>query len=121
MPFPFETLEIYKRSLAFAGTVEKLCSELKGKVAHPTLDQLARASISIPLNIAEGKGRIFKREKLQFLRVARGSLFETVAVIQILHSRNHITADCYQKLYAELETQVKMITNLSKYLEENDH
>ena len=120
MPFPFEKLEIYRRSLAFAGNVEKLFSELKGKVAYPILDQLTRAAVSIPLNIAEGNGRKYKREKLQFLRIARGSLFETVAVVQILHSRNHITSGNYNVLYQELEVQVKMITNLAKFLDQDE-
>lgn len=120
MPFPFEKLQVYQRALEFVGNIEKLCRELKGKVAYPILDQLTRAALSIPLNIAEGNGRKYPKEKLQFLRVARGSIFETVAVIQILKSGNNITPENYASLYAELETQIKMITNLAKFLNEKD-
>jgi len=42
MPFPFEKLEIYRRALTFAGSIEQLCSELKSKVAYPILDQLRK-------------------------------------------------------------------------------
>ena len=59
MPFPFEKLEIYKRSLSFAGKIEALCSSLKRKVTYSIFDQLTRAAVSIPLNIAEGNGRQF--------------------------------------------------------------
>lgn len=104
MPFPFEKLEIYRKALTLVGSVEQLCSELKGKVSYPILDQLTRAAISIPLNIAEGNGRKYAKEKLQFLRVARGSIFETVAILQILKSRNHLTPENYGSLYASLET-----------------
>lgn len=117
MPFPFEKLEVYQKALAFVGNIERLCLELKGKVSYPILDQLTRAAISIPLNIAEGNGRKYTKEKLQFLRIARGSIFETVAVIQILQSRSHIVATDYQSLYDELEIQIKMLTNLAKHLE----
>lgn len=48
MPFLFEKLEIYHRALKFVGYVEQLCSELKGKVSYPILDQLSRAAISVP-------------------------------------------------------------------------
>lgn len=118
MPFPFEKLDVYKKALAFVGNVEQLCSKLKGKVSYPILDQLTRAALSIPLNIAEGNGRKYPKEKLQFLRVARGSIFETVAIIQILKSRNHITSENYVSLYEELESQIKMITNLAKFSED---
>ena len=119
MPFPFEKLEVYQTALAFVGNIEQLCSELKGKVSYPILDQLTRAAISIPLNIAEGNGRKNAKEKFQFLRVARGSIFETVAIHQILKSRNHVLPDRYDTLYGELETQIKMVTNLAKFLDEN--
>ncbi len=120
MPFPFEKLEIYQRALRFFGNIEQLCSELRGKVSYPILDQLTRAVISIPLNIAEGNGRKYNKEKLQFLRVSRGSIFETVAILQILKSRNHITPETYSSLYGELEIQIKMITNLAKFLDDSD-
>ncbi len=120
MSFPFEKLNVYRKSVSFSGEIEKLCRELKGKVSYSILDQLTRATISIPLNIAEGNGRWYAKEKLQFLRIARGSIFETVAIIQILKEGHHITEQRYGVLYAELETQVKMLASLAKYLSDAD-
>jgi four helix bundle protein len=115
--FPFEKLEVYRQSLSFVGKIDELVSSLKGKVSYPILDQLTRATISIPLNIAEGNGRKYTKEKLQFLRVARGSIFESVAILQILISRHHISSENYESLYDDLEIQIKMLTNLAKFLD----
>lgn len=55
MGFPFEKLNVYKRSLSLVEKSELLCRDLKGQIAYPFLDQLTRAVLSVPLNIAEGK------------------------------------------------------------------
>ncbi|WP_018128010.1 four helix bundle protein [Balneola vulgaris] len=41
-------------------------------------DQIVRSSRSIPANIAEGYGRFHYQENIQFCRIARGSLYETL-------------------------------------------
>ena len=62
--FSFENLDVYKRSLAFVGRVEGLTTELKGRISYSIVDQLTRAALSVPLNIAEGNGRLHKKEKI---------------------------------------------------------
>ncbi len=66
MGFSFEKLDVYKRSLSLVEKIETLCQGLKGKIAYPFLDQLTRAILSVPLNIAEGNGRWHKNEKKRF-------------------------------------------------------
>ena len=91
MPFPFENLDVYKRALTFVEAMEDLQQDLKGKVSYSLLDQLSRAALSIPLNIAEGNGRWHKGEKRQFFWIARGSAFECVPIIQVLYRKNLIS------------------------------
>lgn len=47
-------------------------------------DQLKRASLSIPLNIAEGTGKISKKEKDYFYSIARGSAMECAAICDVI-------------------------------------
>lgn len=117
MPFPFEQLDVYQKSLSFVESIESLISDLKGKISYSLLDQLSRAALSIPLNIAEGNGRWHKGDKRQFFWISRGSVLECVPILQILHRKKLIAVEGYQILYQELEIIAKMLTNLVKSVE----
>lgn len=116
--FAFENLEVYQRALSWVETIETLCESLKGKVSYTLIDQLSRASMSIPLNIAEGNGRWHKKDKRQFFWVARGSVFECVPLIQILYRKKLVNESYYASCYESLQVMAKMLTNLVKSVEE---
>ena len=81
--FDFEKLEVYKRAKTFhvftAGWIEKQESLHKS-----TRDQLFRASLSIAINIAEGGGRFSKADRRNFYVIARGSVYECFAILDII-------------------------------------
>lgn len=116
--FAFENLEVYQRALDWVETIESLCESLKGKTSHTLIDQLSRASMSIPLNIAEGNGRWHKKDKRQFFWVARGSVFECVPLVQVLYRRKLLNEAKYATCYEDLQVMAKMLTNLVKSVEE---
>ena len=109
MPFNFENLTVYKKSLDFVEDIETLTKSLKGKIDFEYLDQLKRAALSIPLNIAEAHGRWHKNDRKQFFFIARGSAFECVPILQIIHKKKLINEEEYKKLYAVLEEIAKML------------
>jgi four helix bundle protein len=76
------------------------------------IEQLEASCTSIALNIAEGKGRYSRKEFKHFLFIARGSLYETVTMLQIFLKKNWIEKGDYQKLYNESEEINKMISGL---------
>ena len=118
MPFQFENLDVYKKSLDWVEAVETLCESLKGKTSYSLIDQLSRASLSIPLNIAEGNGRWHKGEKRQFFWIARGSAFECVPIIQVLYRKSLINNKQYENYYTQLDIMAKMLTSLVKSVED---
>ncbi|MBI4238813.1 MAG: four helix bundle protein [Deltaproteobacteria bacterium] len=118
MAFQFEKLEVYQKALDWVEAVESLCEKLKGKTSYSLIDQLSRAALSIPLNIAEGNGRWHKGDKRQFFWIARGSTFECVPIIQVLHRKSLIDERQYADFYDQLDVIAKMLTNLVKSVED---
>lgn len=112
MAFFFKDLEVYKKSLDWAEEVEALSRTLKGRISHPFIDQLVRASLSIPLNIAEGNGRWHHADKRQFFYIARGSTFECVPVIEILNRCGAIEKTKFKEYINRLDEISKMLTGL---------
>jgi four helix bundle protein len=112
MTFDFEKFPVYIKSLAFAKAMDELLSSLNLPKASRIADQLTRASLSIPLNIAEGAGRYSKADKRNFYTVARGSVFECIALLDLLKSKQSVDQLVYSEHYATLEELSKMLSGL---------
>lgn len=91
--FEFQKWPVYEKSLAFVAEAYKLCGELPKDSATGLRDQLRRASQSIPLNIAEGTSMFSQKEKANYWRIAKGSVFECVAVIDLVRRLGLVTKD----------------------------
>lgn len=89
--FGFEDLEVWQKAMEFANEVIRLIGLLVTDRKHYRLiEQLEGCSTSIALNIAEGKGRYSKKEFIQFLYIARGSLYETITLLIIFNKNKWI-------------------------------
>jgi len=81
--FTHEKFEAYKLSIEFTQLALSLVEELPP--GHSALrDQLRRATFSIPLNIAEGTGKMGKRDRQRFYMIARGSAMECSAICDVV-------------------------------------
>ncbi len=88
----FENLLIWQKAMDYADCLinisEKIADERKGHFR--ILEQLENSALSIPQNIAEGKGRNSTKEFLHFLYYSRGSLNESLTVLFVIHKRKWI-------------------------------
>lgn len=92
--FSFEDLEVWQKAVEFAKRVIDLIERVEteqGRKHYRLIEQLEACSTSIALNIAEGKGRYSKKEFIQFLYIARGSLYETVTLLTIFYRNKWIS------------------------------
>jgi four helix bundle protein len=90
--FSFEGLEVWQKAVDFAKRIIDLSERIETNRKHFRLiEQLEASSTSVALNIAEGKGRYSKKEFVQFLYVARGSLYETITLMTIFHKNKWIS------------------------------
>ncbi len=80
--------------------------------------QMRRCSVSVPSNIAEGWGRLSRKNYIQFLRISRGSLYELETQILITKQLNYINdSKEVESLIIEIS---KMLNSLIKKLEEKN-
>jgi len=111
--FNFEDLEVWQKAVDFAKKVINLTEHIDtGRKHYRLIEQLESSSASIALNIAEGKGRYSKKEFIQFLCIARGSLFETVALLEIFYANNWINDDQLDELKQIADKIGKMLSGL---------
>lgn len=74
--------------------------------------QIRRAAISVPSNIAEGQARYGKREFVQFLYFAKGSLAEIDTQLYIAQQLGYMEAQQYQSFYSEIDELQRMFFGL---------
>jgi len=67
---------------------------------------------SIPLNIAEGKGRSSKKEYIHFLYIARGSIYETLTLLEIFLRQGWITKETFAQLEESSIEIIRMLKGL---------
>ena len=113
MTFAFEDLQVYQRALDFSVSIIELIDKIDTPRKHYRLiEQLEGSSTSVALNISEGKGRFSKKEFKHFLYIVRGSLYETVTMLQIFLKKRWLKKPSYTKLYHEAEEISKMLSGL---------
>lgn len=121
--FSFEDLEVWRKAVEFAKGVIELAESVETDRKHFRLiEQLEAASTSIALNIAEGKGRYSKKEFVQFLYIARGSLFETITLLIILNKKNWISDKQLDEAKTSGEEIGKMLSSMITSIKDSkDH
>jgi four helix bundle protein len=111
----YRKLVVWQKSMLFADQVIALIETLDTSRKHYRLyEQLEAATTSIPMNIAEGQGRESKKEFIRFLYIARGSLFETLTLLEIFKMRNWISQEQFEGLESQSNEIARMINGLVK-------
>jgi four helix bundle protein len=97
-PFTFRDLMVWKQSRSLASDIYRLTATPKLRGHYAYCDQLGRAALSVPSNIAEGDERGTNKESLRFLFIARGSLGELETQLWIGQDIGWIEPDAYRQL-----------------------
>jgi len=113
--FSFQDLKVWQKAVKFAEKVIRLIDFLKAPRKHfRLLEQLETAATSIPMNIAEGKGRFSKKEFTHFLYIARGSLYEVITLLILFKNLRWIAEEEYNEFEQKGEELAKMLNSLIK-------
>ncbi|HET7536923.1 MAG TPA: four helix bundle protein [Candidatus Didemnitutus sp.] len=114
--FNFEKLDAWRRSVAFAGIVYRNTKGFPAAERFGLTNQLRRAAISVPSNLAEGSARP-AADYARFVGYAAGSLYEVVTQAIIARNEGFLSSDGFEKLYREAEEISRMLSGLRKSLE----
>ena len=113
--FDFQNLAVYKKAKLFHVNCKNII--LENKLDRFVVDQLGRASFSVPLNIAEGSGKFSKADRKNYYTTARASVFECVAVLDILKDERKIPDSGFDMMFKDADELSRilfaMIKNLS--------
>jgi four helix bundle protein len=118
----FESLIVWQKAMEYTEYCIAISEDIaqKNKGHYRILEQLESSSLSVPQNIAEGKGRYSTKEFLQFLYYSRGSLNESLTILLLFYRRNWITEEQIneaRKMAYELGSLLNaFITGLKKKL-----
>ena len=114
--FFYKNLDAYKVAKEFTVYVYSLVKKLPSYEQYALCDQLRRAAVSVPSNIAEGMGRMAIKERIHFLDIANGSIMETLCQLDISQSLDYISEEDLTKA-EEIATHLsKILSGLKKHL-----
>ena len=111
---PHEQLEAWKTAMQLARSVYQLTACFPIEERFCLAQQMRRAAVSIPSNIAEGAGRNGNKEFLNFLGIARGSLAELDTQLQLAVMLNFVSPD--HVAFDLADHAGKLLTGLHKKL-----
>ena len=110
--FDFERLDVYQKTLKLMTTLFRMTRPLPNDYQFSVGDQLRRAGLSVLNNIAEGSGKLSKKEKAHFYRTALNSARECVPMLTVLRNEEQITSKTYQEVRAEVLHAANMLGRL---------
>ena len=113
----FESLIVYKSCRLFRIKVAQLVKDKFPKKENYSLSsQIIHSSRSVTANIAEGHGRFHIRENIQFCRISRGSLTETLEHLYCALDEKYISEEEFSKLKIEYDYCLKLLNGYIKHL-----
>jgi four helix bundle protein len=107
-------LTVYQSSKELALECYKLTKRFPQDEKFPMVQQIRRAALSVHLNIAEGCSRRSKAERLRYLEIARGSVIEVDAAINIAHQLSYASAEELQPLGTLIINTFKLLSGMIK-------
>jgi four helix bundle protein len=114
--FGFEKLEVWRKAIEFADVVYTTTRHFPADERFGLTNQMRRAAVSISSNIAEGSGRISRKDFARFVEIATGSLFEVVSQAYIGRNQGFLTDEQFETLYVSAEEQGRMLSGLRRSL-----
>ena len=116
----FKDLDVWKKSRELVKSIYQSTSSFPKEEEFGLKLQMRRAVISVVSNIAEGYGRQYKKESIQFMFMSKGSLNELEAQLVVSEDLNFLKGEMVQALLEQIEVSRKLLSGYINYLENAD-
>lgn len=114
----YEKLTVFQKSHTLVLNIYKVVESFPSHEKYRLVDQLVRASYSVPSNIVEGNSKNTTKDYLNFLYMSRGSIHELKYFILLSKDLSYINQEVYQSLSLDCDTIAKMLNGLINSLKE---
>ena len=118
---PYKTLEVYTEAKALVLQVYALLQKFPKEEQYALCDQLRRAAISIPSNVAEGLGRMSEKEQLRFIEIAYGSLMEVETQLDLACDLKYITPNDIEGVMELIDHEARLLSGLRSHRLKSAH
>jgi len=115
--FSFEDLNAYKFGRALVKSVYLLMRKFPREEQYALCDQLRRAVVSVPSNIAEGMSRTSPKEQVHFLEISYGSLMEVLCQLSLANDLGYISPEELKEQRSHISDTAKILSGLRASIE----
>jgi four helix bundle protein len=112
----FRGLLVWRQGMELAKSCYFLSKRLPREELYGLTSQIRRAAVSIPANIAEGSGRTTKKDFVNYLRIAQGSLRELETYLLLVTEVSLATPQVISPLLEQVESVGRLLNRLIQAL-----
>lgn len=112
--YSYKNLEAYKESKTLVKQVYALLKQFPREEQYALCDQLRRAVISVPSNIAEGSGRTSAKDQAHFLEMAFGSLMEVDCQMDIAQDLGYVSLDEHETVTIQISKVAALLSGMRR-------
>jgi four helix bundle protein len=113
----YKQLDAWKAAMALVTEIYQLTKIYPKEEVYGLTSQTKRAAVSIAANIAEGLGRQYKKDTLQFLFIARGSLYEIETLLIIAKNTGVINEGQFNEIETFWQKTIQLLNGFINYYE----
>lgn len=108
----FRNLNVYIKSKELVKQIYELLKKFPKEEQFALCDQLRRAVISVPSNIAEGSGRTSAKDQAHFMEMAFGSLMEVDCQMDIAQDLGYVSLDEHEEVTVQISKVAALLSGM---------
>lgn len=116
----YKNLKVWQNAISLTMRIYDVADKFPNYERYGLANQMERAAVSIPSNIAEGCGRQSDKEFHYFLHIAKGSMYELQTQLYIASGRGYMSDEDMEEINHMIDDLGKMISGLLRRVEERN-